>query len=162
MVLNYFIKRYPTKKFSYFTNGIDDEFINYKFNDRQRNNDLLKVVYAGNIGKCQALHKILPELATLTPGKFEYHIYGDGGAGNLLEKAIKVKNIKNIHIKKPVNRQNLLEIYNEADALFLHLDDKSAFEKVLPSKIFEYAATGKPLLAGVAGYASRIFEKEYF
>lgn len=151
---DYFIKRYPTKKFSYFTNGIDDEFINYNFNDRQRNNDSLKVVYAGNIGKCQALHKILPELAALTRSKFEYHIYGDGGARNLLEKAIKIKNIQNIHIEKPVNRQNLLEIYNEADALFLHLDNKSAFEKVLPSKIFEYAATGKPLLAGVAGYAS--------
>ena len=36
--------------------------------------------------------------------------------------------------------------------LFLHLNDLPAFLKVLPSKLFEYAATGKPLLAGVKGY----------
>jgi len=38
--------------------------------------------------------------------------------------------------------------------LFLHLNDFNAFNKVLPSKIFEYAATGKPILAGVSGFAA--------
>jgi glycosyltransferase involved in cell wall biosynthesis len=33
------------------------------------------------------------------------------------------------------------------------LSDRTAFQKVLPSKLFEYAATGKPILAGVSGYA---------
>jgi len=32
----------------------------------------------------------------------------------------------------------------DADVLFLHLNAYKAFEKVLPSKIFEYAATGRP------------------
>ncbi|WP_369819839.1 glycosyltransferase, partial [Oleiphilus sp. HI0066] len=31
---------------------------------------------------------------------------------------------------------------------------------VLPSKIFEYAATGKPILAGVAGYAAEFIDNE--
>jgi len=34
-----------------------------------------------------------------------------------------------------------------------------AFKKVLPSKIFEYAATGKPIIAGVGGYAKEFLEK---
>ena len=38
--------------------------------------------------------------------------------------------------------------------LFIHLNAYPAFEKVLPSKIFEYAATGKPILAGVSGYSA--------
>jgi hypothetical protein len=47
-----------------------------------------------------------------------------------------------------------------ADILFLHLNDYPAFEKVLPSKIFEYAATGKPILAGVSGYAAKFITEE--
>jgi glycosyltransferase involved in cell wall biosynthesis len=47
-----------------------------------------------------------------------------------------------------------MEHYREADILFLHLNDLAAFRKVLPSKLFEYAATGKPVLAGVAGQAA--------
>lgn len=38
--------------------------------------------------------------------------------------------------------------------LFLHLNSHAAFKKVLPSKIFEYAASGKPILAGIDGYAA--------
>ena len=44
--------------------------------------------------------------------------------------------------------------------LFLHLNNYKAFEKVLPSKIFEYAATNKPILAGVSGYSRRFINKE--
>ena len=55
---------------------------------------------------------------------------------------------------QPVKRDELIEIYQSADVLFLHLNDFDAFKKVLPSKIFEYAATGKPIWAGVAGYAA--------
>ena len=31
---------------------------------------------------------------------------------------------------------------------------------MIPSKIFEYAATGKPILAGVKGYARQFIENE--
>ena len=51
-------------------------------------------------------------------------------------------------------RSELINEYQKADVLFLHLNDYKAFHKVLPSKIFEYAATGKPILAGVSGYAA--------
>ena len=54
----------------------------------------------------------------------------------------------------------LLEHYRKADILFLHLNNFRAFEKVLPSKIFEYAATGKPILAGVSGYASKFLREQ--
>ena len=43
--------------------------------------------------------------------------------------------------------------------LFLHLNDYPAFKKVLPSKLFEYAALGKPVWAGVGGYAARFVEE---
>ena len=64
----------------------------------------------------------------------------------------------NIEILAPVLREELISEYKKADILFLHLNNYKAFEKVLPSKIFEYAATGKPILAGVSGYAAKFLK----
>ena len=59
-----------------------------------------------------------------------------------------------------MTRKELIKEYRKADILFLHLDNYNAFKKVLPSKIFEYASTGKPILAGVSGYASKFLLKQ--
>ena len=53
-----------------------------------------------------------------------------------------------------MRREELIDAYRSADVLFLHLNDYNAFKKVLPSKLFEYASLGKPILAGVGGYAA--------
>jgi len=65
-----------------------------------------------------------------------------------------VQGLESVVVEPPVPRSALLEAYRAADVLFLHLNDLPAFEKVLPSKIFEYAATGKPIVAGVGGFAA--------
>jgi hypothetical protein len=53
-----------------------------------------------------------------------------------------------------MSRKELLTLYDQADYLFIHLNDYNAFKKVLPSKIFELGAYDKPIIAGVGGYAS--------
>ena len=54
----------------------------------------------------------------------------------------------------------MLQEYHRADVLFAHLNDHDAFRKVLPSKVFEYAALGKPIWAGFAGYAADFVREE--
>jgi hypothetical protein len=51
-------------------------------------------------------------------------------------------------------RRQLIAEYENADILFLHINNYSAFVRALPSKIFEYVMMGKPILAGVPGYSS--------
>ena len=53
----------------------------------------------------------------------------------------------------------MIEIYNESDFLFLHLNDFNVHKRVLPSKIFELASFNKPIIAGVNGYAYEFIEK---
>ena len=62
--------------------------------------------------------------------------------------------VSNVDIVIPIERSELLIEYQNADILFLHLNSHAAFKKVLPSKIFEYAAIGKPILAGVSGFSA--------
>jgi glycosyltransferase involved in cell wall biosynthesis len=40
----------------------------------------------------------------------------------------------------------------------LHLNNIPAFYRVLPSKIFEYAALSKPIVAGLSGYSSQFIK----
>lgn len=156
----YFEELYPQKEYRWFTNGIDNEFIDIGIPEKSEDSHekILSIVYAGNIGEGQGLHTIVPELAKRLEGKAIIKIIGDGGKKPALQEAI--KGMLNVEIEPPVKRKELISIYQKADVLFLHLNDYDAFKKVLPSKIFEYAALGKPILAGVAGYAAEFLRNE--
>lgn len=156
----YFNERYSNVNYSWFTNGIDCEFLDLPDIERDICSQKItkQLLYAGNIGEGQGLHTILPEFASMVNENFHFNIIGDGGRKQQLANSI--SGVKNIELFPPVNRLELIEKYLNADILFLHLNDCPAFQKVLPSKIFEYAATGKPILAGVSGYASEFIKSE--
>jgi glycosyltransferase involved in cell wall biosynthesis len=85
---------------------------------------------------------------------------GDGGRREQLERALADAHVTNAQVIAPMSREALLGEYRAADVLFLHLNDYEAFKRVLPSKIFEYAALGKPIWAGVAGHAAAFLTAE--
>lgn len=147
---------------SFYTNGIDDEFIELKGDSNlgSRTSEQKIVLYAGNIGFGQGLHLILPELAKKTLGRFKFRVIGDGGMLADLKINILKLGISNIEIIKPMPRERLVTEYLNADVLMLHLNKLPAFEKVLPSKIFEYASFNKPILAGVSGYPAKFLRDE--
>lgn len=154
----YFQRHYSTKRYSFVSNGIAKEFMAFKsMSSVKRNGDRLIVLYAGNIGDGQGLHRIIPGLATMTANTHEFWIVGDGGAKTTLQRA--VSGLGNVKIMPPVSQQALFSYYQKSDILFLHLNDYLPFKRVLPSKIFEYAATKKPILAGVSGYASTFLSR---
>jgi glycosyltransferase involved in cell wall biosynthesis len=156
--LSYFNSKYPNVDYDFFTNGIDYEFINRidkAIFDEKTTEQVKTILYAGNIGEGQGLHKIIPQLAKKIGDRFLIKIVGDGGKKQELVDAVKKFSLINVEFLPPVNRSELIEYYSEADILFLHLNDYDAFKKVLPSKIFEYATFNKPILAGVSGYAAK-------
>lgn len=158
----YFSSRYPGKDFSYFTNGIDDEFIAAAFDapTEASANIPLTVLYAGNIGEGQGLHAILPVLAKKMEGRLLFKVIGDGGRKEALVQSLAEEGVTNVELLPPIKREALIEAYKSADVLFLHLNDYDAFKKVLPSKLFEYAAMGKPIWAGIAGYSAEFVRAE--
>ncbi|MDD4864933.1 MAG: glycosyltransferase family 4 protein [Alishewanella agri] len=157
---NYFKEKKYGGSLSWFTNGIDEEFLRGDLTDVESVEEerLLTVLYAGNIGDGQGLHTIIPEFASKMKGKAVFKVIGSGSRLQNLVDA--VSDVDNVEIINPVGRDRLVEYYKSADILFLHLNDIPAFEKVLPSKIFEYAALGKPILAGVKGYSSKFIQEE--
>ena len=147
--------------FSFFTNGIDEDFLTKDLKiPIEKIDHKIEVTYAGNIGEGQGLHKIIPDVAEKLKDKFHFIIYGDGGARSKLASELAKRCLLNVEIKPPVPRFKLIEAYNNSDYLFLHLNDYEAFEKVLPSKIFELSTFSKPILAGVSGFAKKFIEQE--
>ena len=159
----YFKTRYPRQQFSFFTNGIDAEFLNTARETTQytpQNVGLVTVLYAGNLGQGQGLHVILPALAKKLHGRVVFRVIGDGGRKAALCRALTKSGVENVVLLPPITRDTLIAEYLKADVLFLHLNEHDSFKKVLPSKIFEYAAMGKPVWAGVSGYPAEFIEAE--
>lgn len=160
---DYFRSRYPSRRYTFFTNGIDPEFVAAAPQAPGEPVDPgrpVNVVYAGNMGDGQGLHAIIPAIASRMRGTATFTLIGDGGRRADLERGLAAAGCSNVTLAPPMARADLLRAYAAADVLFLHLNDYEAFAKVLPSKIFEYAALGKPIWAGVRGYAAAFLREE--
>jgi glycosyltransferase involved in cell wall biosynthesis len=162
---DYFRSRYADRSLAWFSNGIDAEFLSAPQPAvaappaaGATRDAAVTILYAGNIGEGQGLHEVLPQLCRALRDRARFVVIGDGGRRAALERAL--TGVDNVELRAPMARPELLQAYRAADVLFLHLGAKRAFEKVLPSKVFEYAALGKPVLAGVAGYAARFIREE--
>jgi glycosyltransferase involved in cell wall biosynthesis len=116
-------------------------------------------LYAGNIGEGQGLEKIIPLAAAMLGDNYRFVVVGDGGTKNKLQNEVEKRRLTNVELRDPVNRDELKMLYNDADYLFLHLNNYKAFEKVLPSKIFEFAVYDSPIIAGVSGFAHKFIKK---
>jgi len=139
---------------SFYPNGVDKEFLNSSLSNKTNYKNVKSILYVGNIGSGQGLKTILPAVAKKIGNSYQFLLIGDGRERASLEENIKNNNIDNIKILSPVLRKNLIKHYHDADILFLHLNNLPAFQRVLPSKIFEYIAMGKPIIAGLSGYSA--------
>nr|WP_281376465.1 glycosyltransferase [Sphingomicrobium lutaoense] len=149
------------REFSTFTNGVDSLFLEAIPPGLNRDSAQRIVMVAGNMGDGQGLHRIIPQVAERLEGTgLTFRLIGGGGRRPELENALEQSDAGRFaEIRDPIPREELIEQYHEASVLFLHLNDLRAFDRVLPSKIFEYAATGLPIVAGVKGYARRFLDE---
>ena len=158
----YLRERGVTAPIEFFPNGIDPLFVQNE-DDAERDPGpdaaLKRLVYVGNIGDGQGLDRILPDVAVRVADIWEIHLIGYGGAIEKLKSRIVEIGVRNIIFHDPVPRSAVPGYYREADALLLHLNAVPAFERVIPSKVFEYGATKIPIVAGVAGYPASFIQK---
>jgi glycosyltransferase involved in cell wall biosynthesis len=67
--------------------------------------------------------------------------------------------LKNVTFINNVSREKVSAYLSLLDIGLIHLRKSDAFEKVIPSKIFELAAMQVPMLLGVKGEADRLLAK---
>ncbi len=154
-----YFEKYKKPTYTEYTNGIDDVFIEAGKEPSVDKGKPYIITYAGNMGSGQGLEKIVPEAAKKLGPDYKFRLIGDGGTRKLLEAKLKELNVDNVELLNPVARKELIEYYKDSTFLFFHLNDLEAFKKVMPSKMFEYGAFDKPIIAGVGGFAAQFVEK---
>lgn len=155
------------KEMSLITNGLDDyilDFFKLQNTEKKMNSNKYKIMYAGNLGIAQDL-VLLTEFAEKYMNEVEVTLIGQGSQEKEIVSRIDEKKINNIKVLNSLPRQELLYKYLEADILFLQLKNIKMFQKTIPSKIFEYMATGKPIIYGLEGIGKQIlenFDQKYY
>lgn len=118
--------------------------------------DRFRIVFAGNMGKAQALEAVLDAAALLQKRKAKVSFVFVGGGVDVakLKAQVAALALDNVVFIPPVPMSEVGTLLNNADALLVHLRRDPLFEITIPSKTQAYMAVGKPLLMAVDGDAA--------
>lgn len=155
------IRRYVDKRIELVMNGLDDSFyelINKSVPKTHTPGEKIVVTYAGNLGIGQDV-KILTKLNRKVSQHFVFKLIGSGPQSDEILEVINKDRITNIKVFPPRARNELVSDYTESDAFFVHLKNIPMFAKTIPSKIFEYVATRKPVVYGLSGVSKEIMDE---
>lgn len=114
----------------------------------------LKMVYAGLLGVAQGIYKLCQELDY---SNIQFHIYGGGAEQTAIESLIKNNPELDIVYHGEVSRQKLHQVLTTYDITIIPLLNR--IYGSVPSKIFEYARLGIPMLYFGGGEGEDLIEK---
>lgn len=146
----------------YINNGIDIEAFNHNIkdfvvDDPDLNSDKFNVVYAGSIRPVNDVGKIVSAARLLKDqSDIQFLIYGDGNQRELLEQQIKDEGLTNIKMKGYINKKYIPYILSKANVNILNYSQTQYnwARGNSSNKLFEYMASGKPVISTVKmGYS---------
>jgi len=116
------------------------------------------VAYAGLIGYNQDLGVLL-EAARMVPD-VDFVLAGDGPELPQLKKKAGELTLDNVSFSGYLNRDKLLNLYRQSDVLFAHVRSSPTIDAtMIPIKLFEYMATGKPIIYAGRGAAAELLRQ---
>ena len=126
-------------------NGINDNFllpINQEFKDK------INITYLGGIDKVHGLEFLIQLADQLKDTNIEFNIYGDGKERTNLESMVNEKKLLNVHFKGSVPKVEVPETLSKANLLFVSTSNVLYGSE---NKLYEYMATGKPIVVATTG-----------
>lgn len=154
----------PAGKIDVVTNGADvDNFAPRPLNHALRQSlgidDRFVIGYIGTHGMAHGLDFVLSAMATLHEQPLHLMLVGDGAEKAKLVAQAAALGLRHASFHEPVPKQAVADWLAACDALLVPLRRSDTFKTVIPSKIFEASAMGRPLLLGVDGQARQIVEE---
>ncbi|MCH9812841.1 MAG: glycosyltransferase family 4 protein [Epsilonproteobacteria bacterium] len=131
------------------TNGIEKDTFAKLQTLKNSRDDKFTVTYIGNVGIAQNV-KILIDSAKAIPD-IQVNIIGEGNRYKMLKAYVHKNKISNVEFFGKVPREKMIDFYQTSSVLFAQLD--ATFKAAMPSKLYEYASTGLPIIYGGLGVA---------
>lgn len=154
----------PTEKIHYVPNGFaldhfDTEISDEEVRETRKRYDLADkfvVSYIGTLGMAHALETVVDAARACEDPDVLYVIAGTGAG----EEGLRTysEGVENLRLIPKLPRAEALGLLKASDVSLIHLKDNPVFRTVLPSKMFEAMAFGKPIILGVCGEAKRLLE----
>ncbi|MBA47146.1 MAG: glycosyltransferase WbuB [Dehalococcoidia bacterium] len=152
------------KKIKVITNGINLS----KFSPIPKNKDLIlkynlenKFVlgYIGTLGMAHSIETLLDAIKSLERdygNEISMIIVGEGANKEFLLSHLERLKIRNVHFIDRVSHEEIIKYWSIIDTSIIHLKNVEEFHSVIPSKLFESVAMGKPILLGLKGETAEI------
>lgn len=123
--------------------------------------DRMVVGYLGTLGLAHGLDHVIEAAEALRDEPVCFLLMGPGAEREKLMAEVRGRALGNVVIPPPQPKPEMPRAWSVCDLSLVHLKDTPVFSSVIPSKIFESMAMGKPvLLASPEGEASRLVERE--
>ena len=120
--------------------------------------DSFVVGYLGTHGMAHALANVLDAAEILRDRpEIKFLFIGNGAERDELIASAQERRLENVRFIQSQPREVIPSAWSLCDVALVHLKDAPAFSEVIPSKIFEAMAMGRPILiAAPEGVASRL------
>jgi glycosyltransferase involved in cell wall biosynthesis len=113
------------------------------------------ITFAGTHGIAQGLPSVL-DAAEQTNGDIHFAFVGDGPVKDAIVAEAARRRLSNVSFHAQVQPDAIPPILGASDALLVPLSAHPTFASFVPSKLFDYMATGRPVVLSAAGEAARI------
>lgn len=152
------------EKIDIITNGVDLE----RFRRQEQDGGLKASLglqgkfifsYIGTHGMAHGLDFVVEAASKMNEPLCHFLFIGDGAEKKSVIERARACNLTNITFLDPVPKDEVIRYLSISDAALVPLRRSETFKSVIPSKIFEAAALGKPILLGVDGLARDIVEQ---
>ena len=140
---------------------LDLFFCNGDRRDRKRlgiPEDRFLVTFAGTHGIAQRLATVL-DAAERVGSDVHFAFVGEGPLKSTLIEFVRTRGIENVTFHEQVPLEDAPSVLGASDALLVPLAADPTFASFVPSKMFDYMATGRPVIVSAQGEAARLLER---
>jgi glycosyltransferase involved in cell wall biosynthesis len=116
------------------------------------------VVFAGNIGKAQAIPTLIEAATLLSQSDCQLVLVGEGSMLDWAKHEVSELKLNNVHFIGRVESRCMPWVYQNSDALLVSLADKEIFSYTIPGKVQACFAAGKPIIASLNGEAAEVVQ----
>lgn len=153
----------PAEKIEVVTNGVDLEMFQRHAPDETLRARLgltgkFVVGYVGTHGMAHNLETLIAACDRCEDPDVAFLCIGDGARKRALKEIVTQKRLGNVILMDPVPKEEIARYWSILDVALVPLRKDPVFTSVIPSKIFEAAAMGKPILLGVEGQARELID----
>jgi colanic acid biosynthesis glycosyl transferase WcaI len=157
----------PLSKISVIKNGVFPEYFtiaedNGRLSELRRQYRLtgkFVVSYIGTVGVAHGIDVLLGAAERCSDPRIVFMVVGTGAARLDLEVKLKKLGLSNVRLIEKQAHDRIPNFYGLSHVSVVHLRDLPIFRTVVPSKMFEAMAAGRPVILGVEGESRRILEE---